>query len=400
MGNRSSRFVTLVVTLLAAPLAAQTPEPDTRAAIVAQAQAEKARELHPYVPGKAEHYIDYAEQILTTGMKFHPFFTSAYSGGGFTVGAGYRAYAGSYNSLDVRGSITPSGYKRIEGEFLAPRLFDRRGVLSVVAGWREATQVGFYGVGAGTVESARADYGFRQRYGHATLTVRPRRRLLLFRAGVEASQWEQTPGSGGDPSVEQVYTPATLTGLAAKVTYLHSQGTVGLDSRESPGYARRGGFLGVTFHDFTDPDNLHGFRQVDYEAIHHVPILREAWVLSFRGAVSTTGLKSGELIPFFMLPSIGGGSSLRGFSSWRFRDRHSMELQAEWRVMVNRYIDTAVFYDAGKVTAKTSDLNFADLGQDYGIGIRLHGPLATPLRVDFAGGGEGFHVVWSASAVF
>jgi len=386
--------------LLSAPLRAQTPEPDTRAAVLAQEQAEKAKELHPYVPGKAEYYIDYAEQVLTTGMKFHPFFNSAYSGGGFTVGAGYRAYVGSYNSLDVRGSITPSGYKRIEGEFLAPRLFDRRGVLSVIAGWREATQVGFYGLGTETPETARANYGFKQPYGTAMLTVRPRRRFFLLRAGVEASQWEQTPGAGSYPSVDQIYTPETLTGLGTKVTYLHSQGTVGLDSRESPGYARRGGFLGVTFHDFTDPDNLYGFKQIDYEALQHIPILREAWVLSFRGAVSTTGVKSGEQIPFFMLPSVGGGSSLRGYSSWRFRDRNSMEIQAEWRVMVNRYIDTAVFYDTGKVTAKTSDLSFDGLKNDYGIGIRFHGPVSTPLRIDFATGGEGFHIVWSASAIF
>ena len=63
-----------------------------------------------------------SENILTTGLKFHPFFQSAYSGGGFTVGAGYRTYVGPYSSLDVRGSITPTGYKRIEGEFLADRL--------------------------------------------------------------------------------------------------------------------------------------------------------------------------------------------------------------------------------------------------------------------------------------
>jgi outer membrane translocation and assembly module TamA len=111
-------------------------------------------------------------------------------------------------------------------------------------------------------------------------------------------------------------------------------------------------------------------------------------------------LKAGEQIPFFMLPSVGGGSSLRGYTSWRFRDRNSMELQAEWRVMVNRYIDTALFYDAGTVAAKTGDLNFDDLKHDYGLGVRFHGPTATPLRVDFATGGEGFHVVFSASPIF
>jgi len=101
-----------------------------------------------------------------------------------------------------------------------------------------------------------------------------------------------------------------------------------------------------------------------------------------------------------MLPSAGGGSDLRGFSSWRFRDRNSLLLQAEWRVMVNRYIDMAVFYDTGKVTANRSDLNLDGLKSDGGLGFRLHGPLATPLRIDFAKGNEGLAIVFGASAVF
>ena len=36
------------------------------------------------------------------------------------------------------------------------------------------------------------------------------------------------------------------------MTYLHTQGTVGIDWRTSPGYTRRGGFLGATLHDYND----------------------------------------------------------------------------------------------------------------------------------------------------
>jgi hypothetical protein len=139
---------------------------------------------------------------------------------------------------------------------------------------------------------------------------------------------------------------------------------------------------------------------VDYEAIQHVPLLREAWVLSFRGFVETTSLKNDQQIPFFMLPALGGGSDLRAFSSWRFRDRNSLLLQAEWRVMVNRFLDMAVFGDFGKVTASRSDLNLHGLKTDGGLGFRFHGPLATPLRIDFAQGAEGFSLVFGASAVF
>ena len=398
--RRVACYASLITLILNAPVRAQEPEPTTRTALLEREQAQKAAQVKPYVPGTAERYLNRAETMLVTGMNWHPFFQSAYSGGGFTLGAGYRRYVGSYNTVDVRGSLTPSGYKRIEGEFLAPRLFNRQGVLSVVGGWREATQVGFYGLGSSTNVDDKTVYGFTQPYGRADLTFRPARGPFLIRGGLEASRWEQGPGSGNNPSVEEVYTPDSLTGLGAAVTYIHSQATAGFDSRPSPGYARRGGFYGVTFHDYSDTDGGFGFNQVDYEAIQHVPVMRETWVLSFRGAVSTTTNKSGEDIPFFMLPSVGGGSSLRAYSSWRFRDRHMLELQGEWRIMVNRYVDTAVFYDAGKVVADTRDLDLKALKHDAGFGFRFHGPFSTPLRIDLAKGSDGFHIVWAASAVF
>jgi hypothetical protein len=360
----------------------------------------KATQLRPFEPGTAEKYLNRAEKMFVDGMKWHPYFVSAYSGGGFTVGAGYRSFVGSYNTVDLRGSLTPSGYKRLEGEFLAPRLFDRQGVLVVVGGWREATRVGFYGIGPSTSVDNKAVYGFTQPYARAALTFRPARGPFVLRGGLESSHWKQTSGTGSEPSVEEIYPAGSLTGLGASITYIHSQATAGFDTRPAADYARRGGFYGVTFHDYSDTDGAYGFNQVDYEAIQHVPILRETWVLSFRGAVSTTTNKSGEDIPFFMLPAVGGGSSLRGYSSWRFRDRNNLELQGEWRVMVNRYVDMAVFYDTGKVAAHTSDLNLDHLKHDAGLGFRFHGPISTPLRIDIATGSEGLSIVWAASASF
>ena len=397
---RTTRLAALTLVLSAPTAAAQEPVASTRAEAIERAQADKVTRLHPHVPGRVEAYMKHAEELLAGGLRLHPYFQSAYSGGGFTLGAGYRAPVSAYNTVDIRGSVTFSGYKRLETEFLAPRLFRRQARVSVIGGWREATQVGFYGTGIETAKDDRVNYGFKQLYGLGVLEFRPQNRFVVLRAGTEASQWEQTPGSGNRPSVEEVYSPEALVGLGQKITFVHSHAIVGVDTRPSPGYARRGGFYGITFRDFTDTGGEYGFKQIDYEAIHHVPLVREAWVLSFRAAASTTGSKDGQQIPFFMLPSIGGGSSLRGYGSWRFRDRNSLLLQAEWRVMVNRYIDTALFYDTGKVTAHTRDLNLQDLRDDYGIGFRFHGPLATPLRIDLAKSHEGFSVVFSSSAVF
>ena len=382
---------------------AQEPAPTSRTAAIEQAKAEKNTALQPYTPNKLETAIDRAEDLFLSGrLHWHPFFESAYAGGGFTLGAGYRRFVSPYNTIDLRGSITFSGYKRIEAEFLAPRLFDRRGVLSVVGGWREATSVGFYGIGTGaTSVDDRANYSFNQPYASAMLDFWPTRRLLLLRGGLELSQWNQEAGGGSAPSVDEVYTPATLPGLGASPTYLHVQGTVGLDSRTSPFYARRGGFYGVTAHQFTDTDDAYSFTKMEYEAIQHIPVLRDAWVLSLRARVETASAGDDSDIPFFMLPALGGGSSLRGFSSWRFRDRNSVMWQAEWRVLANRFLDMAVFVDAGKVTARASDLNyFHDMKKDYGLGFRIHGPASTPLRIEFAKSNEGLALVFSSKAPF
>jgi hypothetical protein len=380
----------------------QTPQAPTRQAAIEQEQAAKVPDLHPYNPNKAERIFQRVDTVLQGGtLRWHPFFENAYSGGGFTLGVGHANYLSAYNYLDIRGSWTFKNYKRVEAEFVAPRLFNRRGHLSVLGGWREATQVGFYGIGPNTSVDFRSNYLFQQPYASGLLTVFPNRRNLMLRGGLEFTRWSQEPGEGTAPSVEEIYTPATLPGLGAKVTYLHSQGTVGLDWRPSPGYARRGGYLGATLHDYSDQDDAFGFRLVEYEGIAHLPILRETWVLSFHGRVQHAAEKDDQQIPFFMLPALGGGSSLRGYSSWRFRDQNSLLLQAEWRIMINRYLDLALFYDAGKVAPRTSDLDFDGLKDNYGVGVRFHGPFSTPLRVEIARSRESsMSLIFSSSAVF
>jgi hypothetical protein len=281
-------------------------------------------------------------------------------------------------------------------------MFNRRGQLSLLGGWREATQVGFYGIGTNTSKDDRTNYLFNQPYASALLTVFPTRRFMMLRGGAEWSRWSQEPGEGSSfPSVETRYTPETLPGLGAEVTYLHTQATIGLDGRTSPGYSRRGAFIGATLHNYDDRDKAFSFHIAEYEAIAHLPILRETWVLSLRGRMQHSSEKDGQQTPFFMLPSLGGGSTLRGYSSWRFRDQNSLLLQAEWRVMVNRYLDLAFFYDAGKVTASTKDLDLDGLKDDFGIGFRFHGPFSTPLRVEFARSNEtSFRFIFSSSASF
>jgi len=391
----------LLATLLASPAFGQSTDTESRQTIVAQAQATKSATLRPYVPSLFERVVTRAETTLLNGpTKWHPFFEPSYSGGGFAPGIGYVQRVSAYSTVDVRGSRSFKGYTLGEAEFLSPRVFRRRGELSVIGGWREATQVGFYGVGTNTSTSDRTDFAFEQPYAGARLKLRPTRRMLTLVGGADLARWSFTSPTGTAPSVDSVYTPATLAGLGSTTTFVHSQASVGFDWRPAPAYARRGGFYSVTGHDYTDRDSHFGFRRVDYEASQHFPILRESWVISVRGLASTTFSKKGQEVPFYLLPSLGGGSGLRGYSSWRFRDRDSLLLQAEWRIMANRFLDTAVFYDTGKVAGRTADLDFSGMKHDYGFGARFHTPFATVLRIDLARSREGTSLVFATSSIF
>ena len=160
-----------IITLLALTFgtvparAADAQDVTSRAALIQEAEQTKSESLRPAEPDKAEAYVARLSDALLSGdMHWHAFWTNAYSGGGFTLGAGYMRHVSSYNLIDLRGSITPSGYKRIEAQFFAPELFARRGTLSVLGGWREATQVGFYGLGRSSHKESQVNYGFTQPY--------------------------------------------------------------------------------------------------------------------------------------------------------------------------------------------------------------------------------------------
>ena len=234
-------------------------------------------------------------------------------------------------------------------------MFNRRAELSLLGGWREATQVGFYGIGTDTSNDDRTNYLFQQPYASALFTIFPTPRVLMLRGGARVHAVVAGAGRGHVPRRSKPgYTPETLPGLGAEVTYLHTQGTVGFDWRTSPGYTRRGGYLGVTA-----PRLQRQRRRVRLPAWSTTRRSSTSRSCGRRGCSRSAAAcrrrydKDGQQIPFFMLPALGGGSSLRGYSSWRFRDQNSLLLQAEWRIMVNRYLDMAFFYDAGKVAPRT-----------------------------------------------
>jgi hypothetical protein len=372
---------------------------ETRAEEIAAEQARKAAELKPYEPGAAEQWaVRLRREFLMDPSGFYPYFASVYSGGGFTLGAGYRQFFGDRTHWDVKGLYSIKSYKFIE--FTTDSWGHAKGRVDLHgrAGWRDATQVAFYGLGIESPDN-RTNFRLKQGYLGGDVQLRPARFVVLG-AGLTFEDYTLQEGQGTQPSIEDVFTPATAPGLGESPAYFHTTASGGVDTRPSAGYARRGGLYQISYHNFADTDDALSFDRVDGEIVQHIPILRENWVISLHGLVQTT-LDDEDVVPYFLLPSLGSGSTLRAYPSWRYRDRHSLLLSGEVRWIPNRLgVDMAIFYDMGKVTPEWDDLSLNGLKSNVGIGIRFHSPVATPLRIELAHGREGLHLVFAGSAAF
>ena len=86
---------------------------DTREAEIAAQQREKAVSLAPHRPHSAEELLLQARQTLVEQPSgFYPgSFQSVYSGGGFTLGEGYRHYTGDRTHWSIAGLYSIKGYK-------------------------------------------------------------------------------------------------------------------------------------------------------------------------------------------------------------------------------------------------------------------------------------------------
>jgi Omp85 superfamily domain len=394
--NPALRSATAILLVLCA--AAPTSGQESRESEIAAKQAQKAKDLKPYVPQKAERIIaDLSREAIEEPSGFFPYLDSPYRGGGFTLGAGHRQFFADASSWDVKGAYSIKNYKLLESSTRVP--LGDHGRVGLRIGWFDAPQVAYYGLGIDTSSDARTSFRLKETYAEGLLEFRPQRWIVLD--GVIAYEdYSTEEGQGSSPSIETVHTPLTAPGLGASPTYLHTQGTAGIDWRRSPGYARSGGFYGVTLHSYADQDDVYSFSRLDGDVVQHLPIFRDVWVLSFHGRVETT-LDDDDVVPYFLLPSLGSGRTLRAYRSWRFRDRHSILGQAEFRWIPNRLgLDMALFYDAGKVTSRREDLDFEGLKSDWGIGVRFHLPAYTFLRLEVAKGSDGWKYVLASSAAF
>ena len=383
----------------AANVLAQTPpaEPPTRADALRIARDAKQKSIKPYTPNALERAMRVAEERvfpLNARDGVHLKFGSITTGSGFAYGGGYR----NRQLFDREGafSVWAAGslkkYWAVEGRFDFPDLAGGKFLVGTYARRHSYPQESFFGIGPDSRRGDETTFSIENTLVGGAIGVRPAR-VLTFSGGVEYSTPRIGQGSRRNvPPASALFDPASAPGLVGSHDYLRTTAGVEVDYRQ-PKNARRGGWYRLDFSNVHDDSGAHGFRRVDVDLRQYASVLSERRVFAVRLFMSTSTTGAGESVPFYLMPSLGGHDSLRGFRDYRFRGPHALLTQTEYRFEIWSGLDGALFYDAGKVGLRRGDLNFKRLEDAYGFGFRFNTDNGVILRIDAGfGSSDGKHL--------
>jgi outer membrane protein assembly factor BamA len=394
-------MLALMLTLMLAPQ--QPAEELTRAEELQRAREEKAENLHAPTRSFVEKgLLEIKEKRVVerfqAGFKgFHPLIGGMRTGAGFGVGTAYEIT----DKLKATAQVSMKGYQKYEVIYSEPRFLNDRLFAEIRTTYQSSPEETYFGTGNNTLSELHANYLREDRMvtGQAGLWIRKR-----VKAGVHAGWLDTTVGEGRSKryrTVGEVFDPTNIPAFHVQPTYLRSGVFVDADYRDEPGNPRDGGRYMAKVSSFKDQTvGRYDFIQYDIEAQQYIPFFNQRRVIGVRARTTLTQIGGGQQIPFYMLPTLGGSEDLRGFADYRFRDRNTVVVNAEYRWEAFSGLDVAIFADAGQVASKARNFRIADMNTAAGFGFRVNTAKKVFYRVDVGFSREGARVHMKFSNVF
>jgi outer membrane protein assembly factor BamA len=268
--------------------------------------------------------------------------------------------------------------------------------------WRDYTQVRYYGVGPDTSETQLSDYRVRSTnlVGYTSWQLHPVVSVGASLGWLSRPRLSSSAGlfDRGDPDTQFAHPSDPAVSLPRQPEFTHGEFYIVVDTRDEARYPTHGSVARASLSTYRDhPSSGFAFNRYDVEGAYFIRVARRG-VLAFRGwgAFSDTGDR--EAVPFYMLPSLGGHNTLRGYPDYRFHDRHLLVANVESRWPLFTHVDMALFFDAGSVAPTVSQLGLDRTSA--GVGFRIHTRKSTLGRLDIAHGREGWRVMFKLSDAF
>ena len=340
--------------------------------------------------------IGQGSDVEKTG--FYPEVSNMITGAGWISGGpGYRHWLFG-DSLLIDGSAAVSWrlYRMAQARAELTGLARSRVAVGGQARWQDARQVTWFGGGPASRNEDRSEYRLTSTNVIGYAAFRPARWLSIDgTVGWLAAPPLRGPDGAftrGYPDARATFPQDPVFVRAGQPAYVHGEASITADTRDRRSHATRGGVYRAAWSRYADRDDgRFTFDRYEAEAVAFVPLARSRVVLALRGWTVGSATADGRTVPLYLLPSLGGGNTLRGDADYRFHDRNLALVSAEGRVALFTHVDAAVFADAGSVAARWSGLGVAE--RSVGAGLRLHTGAATLVRLDVARGAGGWRVL-------
>jgi len=340
-------------------------------------------------------------------LRLAPLVGGIQSGAGITVGIRFIPVRSEhlFTAVDLRGSHrkyysvgAQLGYEW--GSFL----------LHGFGRYRHMPEENFFGIGPDVSDDDETDYRLNDLITGAQLGYIVADDLL---AGVHASYLANYLGSGKDddePDIEDIFDPVEVPGFGVDTRYGLFGAWLQYDTRDLDYSTAFGSRLAPTSPrirniSFTATRGLYGtaevrrYSQVDgdgfsftegeVELQQYLPLSGGKHVIAFREYGLFTTPDEDDEVPFYLLPTLGGSRTLRGYETFQFRDQNALLANIEYRWNGWPYIQPAVFFDAGNVFPGFSDIEIEDTKVNVGAALRLIIRSRAVFRAEAAYGEEG-----------
>lgn len=123
-------------------------------------------------------------------------------------------------------------------------------------------------------------------------------------------------------------------------------------------------------------------------------------VIAARGMVETNVTSPGHLVPFFDMPVLSSDQILRGFDSFRFRDKSALGLSLEYRYRIWPALDWGLFIDEGQVAPQLGDMGLNRFHTGYGVRLFVWPKPNLPISIDYGRSRETWRLYFNINTRF
>jgi hypothetical protein len=325
--------------------------------------------------------------------------------GWISAGPGYRRRLLHDRILiDVSAVVSWKRYHVAQASVALPHLVHDRLTAGVQVMHQDFLQVDYFGSGNDSRASDQSAYRFKNTDVLSFATVRASRWLsvsgrfgAILRPSLSAAAGPRVPF----PNTVDLFSDVSAPGILAQPSFLHADVLVAADLRDHKGHPTSGGLYQFVAATYLDRDSgTYSLRRYEVDAAQFVPLFTKRWILALHGREVLSDASSGHLVPIYLMPSLGGKNTLRGYHDYRYHDNDMQVFSAEVRCALFTHLDAAMFADAGKVASRVADLDLQHLKRSYGAGLRVHNATATLVRLDVGHSVEGWQVFIKISDPF